>query len=440
GQADALGDLYALGLVLFELLTGQHPYPAQPGSRDDLIERILPARKLPPSSARGLNPAISPAVDAILRRLLDPNPKNRYQSARELQEDLEAHLANLPLQHTREPSWRERLRKWRRRHPRLAAASAATLVVSLFVLLPFSVIAVRSRDVARAEAITSMTQAREDFRSAEFYMICRLEDPQQRRRGTAQAQAILDRYPELECPNWPARPEIRRLAEAERQQFTEELGELLLLLSHTEQEANAFQVSLDLNQRAEQCLGDRSPASLWNQRAELLEKLGRQREADEHRRQPRPAHPAADLDLMQEALNHILAHDYRQALVPLEKITQSSPKYHRAWFNAGHCYFMLGRMIESAASFSVCIALQPESPWAYYCRALARGRTQEFAGAVADLDRALKLKPDSPDYLVNRAIYRGKLNDLAGAEADFARALELGDSPARVYLVRSRVR
>ena len=50
---------------------------------------------------------MTPAVEAIVRRCLEPRPGRRYQSARELHEDLERHLDHRPLLHTPEPSWRE---------------------------------------------------------------------------------------------------------------------------------------------------------------------------------------------------------------------------------------------------------------------------------------------------------------------------------------------
>jgi serine/threonine protein kinase/Tfp pilus assembly protein PilF len=441
-RADPRSDLYAFGIVIFELLTGKFPYPLHHGKPAQMVRQLLAERKFPAPSPRQHNPEISPAVDAIIRRLLEPNPENRYQSARALAEDLEAQLANLPLRHTREPSGRERLQKWRRRHPRLASALTVTGLATLFVFLPLTLLAVRSWQNTRAEVINTMSQTREEFRTVQYYTTAPLEEPQKRRQALEQGRAILDRYHVLDDSRWLQRPEIRRLPEAERRQFTAEMGELLLLLSETEQSAKtpeAFQVSLQLNQKAEECLGPQAPAALWKHRAELLSGLGRQAEADELRQRAAPL-PVADLDLIDEAMAHIRAHDYHAALVPLTTITRRSPKYHRAWFNAGDCYFKLGQFNESGASFSVCIALHPESPWGHYYRGLCGAKKDQDALAVTDFDRAIELKPDQPDFLVNRAISRGKLKDAAGAEADFARALELGDSPARVYLLRSRFR
>src|SRR5205807_9689149 len=58
-----------------------------------------------------------------------------YQSAHELREDLQRQLDHLPLRHAPEPSVRERVRKWMRRHPRLASPVGLGAVVAILVAL-----------------------------------------------------------------------------------------------------------------------------------------------------------------------------------------------------------------------------------------------------------------------------------------------------------------
>ena len=142
-SVDGGSDIYSLGVVLFEALTGQRPF-ASPRRGSSVVEALLRAadeRRRTTPHPRVLEPAIPPALDAIVRRCLEPEPVDRYASAAELAADLHAVSKDLPLPHSREP-WTSRIAGWfRRRRRRLAMASVilvalgATLVAALgFVL------------------------------------------------------------------------------------------------------------------------------------------------------------------------------------------------------------------------------------------------------------------------------------------------------------------
>ncbi len=81
---DSRSDIFALGLVLFEMLTGEQLYP---------VERVEDAihlhRTKPVPSPRSWNPKIPAEIEPILRRLLETDVARRYQSAREVARDLE---------------------------------------------------------------------------------------------------------------------------------------------------------------------------------------------------------------------------------------------------------------------------------------------------------------------------------------------------------------
>src|SRR4029079_3831689 len=79
------------------------------------------------------NSAITPAMDSILRRCLAADPKDRYQSAKELRTDLDRQLSDRPLKYAPEPSRRERFHKWVRRHPRLSSSTTVAAVGGLIV-------------------------------------------------------------------------------------------------------------------------------------------------------------------------------------------------------------------------------------------------------------------------------------------------------------------
>jgi serine/threonine protein kinase/formylglycine-generating enzyme required for sulfatase activity len=127
---DQRSDIFAMGLVLFEALSGEHAF-ATDGGDADLLERIAHGE------ARFLHeawPEAPEALSAICYRALRPKPDDRYQSAADLAADLRAVLEDQPVS-VRLPDWRDKTKAFvdRRRVP-IAISSLAVLAVTLGIV------------------------------------------------------------------------------------------------------------------------------------------------------------------------------------------------------------------------------------------------------------------------------------------------------------------
>src|SRR5256885_5983614 len=119
-------DVYGLGAVLYQLLTGQPPFAG--GATYETIKLLLDTE---PRQPRLLNPKIDRDLSTICLKCLEKDPKRRYSSALALAEDLERWLRHEPIQARRTGIF-TRGRKWVRRNPTsaLLAASLVALVAT----------------------------------------------------------------------------------------------------------------------------------------------------------------------------------------------------------------------------------------------------------------------------------------------------------------------
>ena len=118
-------DVYGLGAVLYQLLTGQPPFAG--GTTYETIKLLLDTE---PRQLRLLNPKIDRDLSTICLKCLEKDPKGRYSSALALAEDLERWLKHEPIQARRTGIF-GRGKKWVRRNPSIAVMAAMLLVLAV---------------------------------------------------------------------------------------------------------------------------------------------------------------------------------------------------------------------------------------------------------------------------------------------------------------------
>lgn len=449
---DGRVDLYALGVILFELLSGESPFPPPEYTGEESLLRMADERDVPPQSVRAANPLVPWAVDAIVRKCLAPNPDHRYQTALELREDLTRELADRPLAFAHNPSFRERFRKWVRRHPRLT--SSGTVAVAAGVLLAVGVGGwwashEHTRGLEARERFTAHAVA---FRDAQAFTDDRNNTLARSAEGQGKLVAVLDRYGVTDAADPAAleqRGDIARLTVEDRRRLRDDLGETFYLLANLNLERALVPDAADRNERltdaekwnrSAERFGDRIPRAVLRQRVALAQVRGDTVAADASAAALNAVSGDSARDHYLSAYGLYRAGRYADALPGLRAATQIDPENFSAWFVRGQVHLELEQPELAALCFGSCTALRKEFAPAWLNRGLAYAKLRFYDQARDDYDRAISLRADWAEAYLQRATVASLLGDLPAAERDLTAALNCGDAPPRLFFLRASVR
>lgn len=453
GQLNQQCDIYSLGVILFELLTGRHPFLLPSGKLTEIIPGMIAERKKELPSLMLLNSKVTQAMQSIVYRCLDPDLSHRYQSASDLRVDLERQLADQPLQYADDPSRKERIQKWIRRHPRLSSSSSVAAIAAVVVMFLLTLLYLGRETLRGLQAKELLHEHHQTIDELRVRLDDRHVPLKQFSDSVQLAQNHLTKF-DLTLENLPAtwrdNVPLRYMTAPEKIQVQEDLGEMFYLLAkagmyqldqaESEKRANLLRQAFRWNQMAELIGSDHIPKAVKEQKADL-HKLNHQVEAESQARSEAkntPVTTARDHYLV--GYGNINKGRYVDAVSSLRASTRLNPHSFSTWFSLGNVHMELGQPEFALACFNTCISLRADSYKAWYNRGLAYSKMKFWELAGQDYDEALRINPDMAEAYIQRAAVNMSFSRFKQAEKDLTSALNCGTHPTRVYFMRSSVR
>ena len=434
---DERSDIYALGLILFEMVAGEHPFPEPPPGRPllDVIRVMTEERRRPAPSPRAFNPEVPRGLDAIIRKAIDPDPSRRHARAGHLAEDLRRFLDDRPLQYTPEPCLAESLAKWSRRNPKLTSGTAVALIAMIMIAGIAGSAWSLQRHLKQVSARLKLRVFERSFLESQFLLNITSGPGRGLGRGIGVAEEAI-RQAGVDASGGRPMAWISTLTPDEQASIRGDLAELMLLTArarvHQAERSKseprrrvALEEAVARLDRAENL--DPSPSqALFADRALYHSALGEAEEATRDRalRDATPPSTGRDFYLLGTAL---LAQGHPDRAEPaLARATGLDPRRFWGWFALGLCHYDQGRFTESAGDFAICAMLAPKFSWPFINRGMALAKAGRLVEARAAYDQAVEADPQNAEALANRALAELELGDALAAADDLEKAVALG--------------
>ena len=404
-SVNVASDVYSLGVILFELLTGRLPFSKNEGDRKAMIAERWAASIVP----RRIVPRLSVDAESVIQKCLAPDPAHRYQTAQELSDDLDRHLHHLPFRYAANRSLGERLRKWGRRHPRIASVSGV-VVLSIAALLGMGTLWWQGQHQLQ---IVSLRQQYGEFTR---------QVPQL--HAVAYSAAIGDGSRDLAVQNLksaltPFGVNSPGESEVAMARFSMAIsGDEVLRLSREIQELTLFLKKLESNEDASESVTQQSATQ--NSDDSGLSK-------------------SASVDDYLKATQLVFDHRFAEAMGLLRVLSDRYPDRFPILFLRGIMERLQGDHEAAESLLTAAIALEPNIAQTWYQRGAGRFLRKKYSEAISDFSRVLEIDPNLDQARVARAMACQAAGRIPEALEDLNVAIQHEFSETRIWFLRSAV-
>ena len=442
---DGRADIYSLGVVLHEALGYRLFGHAETGeAAADGLSALIVSRTAPAFRQKGTAQGrkVPAALEAVIRRCLQPNPAHRYARAAELAADLRAIADNGPLRFAREPEPSRTLHaRWRNRRALASALGVLALAATYFAA---HAAAVRRETLARSDLEAGIqSESAGEFAAAAAHFSRAIDragaggnralrqlavEAEHRRQDALAAERMRDRarafFRKIEPiryrlitghalqsasnelrdafaefgvfgpKRWTDDPELDRLDPGQRQRLIEEVNEVLFLWVIAADQPGDQQQARRAAAICERALMFANPQAPWI----VLKARYDATEPDPAISTARPAAESNARACLEWGLLALKGGRPDQALAWFERAVSLRPDQFWYQFAAAYHQALHGDAGQAMAHYDAALALRPSSSWALLNRGqLGWSRLGTWERAVADLDRA-RANPDGLDH------------------------------------------
>ncbi len=478
-KIDKLSDVFALGAVLYNLLTLEYIYDAK------TVEQILvqaATGAIKPARQRARFAKIPKELNAIIMKALSFDKAKRYQSVNELKQDLKAFLNSEKISAYKGSAF-EKLVKWSKRHPAVSLAATVSLLI-LFVSLAVIALLYSNMQTAKLEkrtaeltaekfarisaerekdALLQKQRAQKEREHAEQLeienaeMSAQMEDLIQQRaslyselgkheealKNYSKAIEMNDANPQL----YIKRGKIYRLTgeyelaiadfnkaiklDGKNSEAFNQRGTVYLCLKKYDLALEDFKRAINL---------DKNNASAYNNCATLFLEFKRFDDAIQNIEKALKLNPKLGEAYVNRGLYYLMRDkDYQKALENFEQAVSLSPNNPDAYFNLGKVYYLLYNLIDAEKALSKTIEISPNYLEAYKIRAIVYMRLFDFRKSIEDFSKIIEKNDQDGAALFNRANCYYRLGEFDKALKDYTRAEKLKYGIPSVYFNRGIV-